>query len=53
MVNRINSNRMRNRSLFNDTAIQSLWSRMTGMLEQVKIRKNKLDEKKSLFSFAY
>uniref|UniRef100_A0A0N5AQC4 Hepatocyte growth factor-regulated tyrosine kinase substrate n=1 Tax=Syphacia muris TaxID=451379 RepID=A0A0N5AQC4_9BILA len=49
MVNRINSNRARNRSLFNDTAIQSLWSRLTAMLDQVKIRKAKLDEKKTYY----
>lgn len=48
MDNRIRSNVARNRSVVNDTAIQSLFIRLTEMHAQVMARMNKLEDQRSL-----
>lgn len=48
MDNRIRSNVARNRSVVNDTAIQSLFIRLTEMHARVMARMNKLEEQRSL-----
>lgn len=47
MDNRIRSNVARNRSVVNDTAIQSLFIRLTEMHAQVMVRMNKLEDQRS------
>ncbi|CAG9539144.1 unnamed protein product [Cercopithifilaria johnstoni] len=49
MDNRIRSNVARNRSVVNDTAIQSLFIRLTEMHAQVMARMNKLEEQRNHF----
>ncbi|VDM99025.1 unnamed protein product [Thelazia callipaeda] len=49
MDNRIRSNLARNRSVVNDTAIQSLFIRLTEMHAQVMTRINKLEDQRNHF----
>lgn len=49
MDNRIRSNIARNRSIVNDTAIQSLFIRLTEMHAQVMARMNKLEDRRNHF----
>uniref|UniRef100_A0A8R1XXB7 VHS domain-containing protein n=1 Tax=Onchocerca volvulus TaxID=6282 RepID=A0A8R1XXB7_ONCVO len=49
MDNRIRSNVARNRSVVNDTAIQSLFIRLTEMHAQVMARINKLEDQRNYF----
>ncbi|KHN83593.1 Hepatocyte growth factor-regulated tyrosine kinase substrate [Toxocara canis] len=49
MDNRIRSNIARNRSIVNDTAIQSLFIRLTEMHAQVMARMNKLEDRRNYF----
>ncbi|VDN82386.1 unnamed protein product [Brugia pahangi] len=49
MDNRIRSNVARNRSVVNDTAIQSLFIRLTEMHAQVMARMNKLEDQRNHF----
>ncbi|VDK21938.1 unnamed protein product [Anisakis simplex] len=49
MDNRIRSNIARNRSIVNDTAIQSLFIRLTEMHAQVMARMTKLEDQRNYF----
>lgn len=49
MDNRIRSNVARNRSVVNDSAIQSLFIRLTEMHAQVMVRMNKLEDQRNYF----
>lgn len=53
MDNRIRSNVARNRSVVNDTAIQSLFIRLTEMHAQVMARMNKLEDQRSPFTLMH
>lgn len=53
MDNRIRSNVARNRSVVNDTAIQSLFVRLTEMHAQVMARMNKLEDQRSQLSWNF